>query len=451
MPESGYFSGMKWLLILLLPTALLAQEKTDVLFNRYYAQSIEKLREIYTVRNAAFICQPGNAGTNYQQEVKEYIRAFKAKAPEVGVLFYSVSPDTMRIWLGTLQQWRYAETKIKASKLADIEYQLRTALGVESLAATRAPLAKTGDEATLRSSIKKSAIAKPASLQKAIQDATALLLPASIADGLKGLSHLFIIPEYNIGQFPFHVLQPYGNNSYLVDSLSWSFVPHLCNFEAFAMENAMKMGKPNQLKANNPLVVGNPAYSQEAPFYLPDLPGAAAEASLVGNALETTSLLQASANISRVKQLAPKADLLYFATHGHFDNSKMLDGSFLAFAPDSSSATGLLSARDIQQMKLKAELAILSACQTGFGKVFAGGFHGIGRAFYKAGVNFSVISLWSVNDAATKELMIRYLVKLMNPDYFYPARQLQEAIQAVKKKYPEPANWAAFSVFGFTY
>jgi hypothetical protein len=39
----------------------------------------------------------------------------------------------------------------------------------------------------------------------------------------------------------------------------------------------------------------------------------------------------------------------------------------------------------------------------------------------------------------------------MNPDYFYPARQLQEAIQAVKKKYPEPANWAAFSVFGFTY
>lgn len=83
---------MKWLLLLLLPLTLLAQEKTDVLFNRYYAQSIEKLREIYTVRNAAFICQPGNAGNDYQREVMDYIRAFKEKAPEVGVLFYSVSP-----------------------------------------------------------------------------------------------------------------------------------------------------------------------------------------------------------------------------------------------------------------------------------------------------------------------------------------------------------------------
>lgn len=357
----------------------------------------------------------------------------------------------MRIWLGTLSGWHYSETNILAGTLAEVEYQLRTALGVESLAATKAPLAKTGEEETLRSTSKRKANTQFVAVEKAIQDATSLLMPPSIAAGLKGLSHLFIIPECNIGQFPFHVLQPYGNNSYQVDSLSWSFVPHLCNFEAFAMENASKLGRQNQLKTSNPLVVGNPVYSQVSPFYLPDLPGAAAEVKMVSSALGTTPLIQEAAGIGKVKQLSAKADLLYFATHGHFDNSKMLDGSFLAFAPDSSSATGLLSARDIQQMKLKAELAILSACQTGFGKVFAGGFHGIGRAFYKAGVNFSVISLWSVNDAATKELMVRYLVKLMSPDYFYPARQLQEAILAVKKKYPEPANWAAFSVFGFTY
>lgn len=437
--------------LILSPACLVAQLKTDALFNTYYSQSIEKLREVYAARNATFICQPGDTNADYQQDVLSFIRAFGEKAPEVGVLFYSVSPDTLRIWLVSQQQWLYQASVVTPQQLSDAEYALRNAMGVDALAATRAAIPKTGDENTLRSTLKKTASTNTLSLAEATANATQLLFPTGIAAGLRGLTHLFIIPEYNIGQFPFHALQPFGKDSYLVDSCSWSFVPHLCNFDAFAMTYQNKIGRVNALHANQPLVVGDPAFSADAGFYLPALPGAAAEAKMVARALETEPLMNAEATLSKVKQVASQADLLYFATHGHFDDTRMLDGSFLAFAADTNSKTGLLSARDIQGMKLSAELAVLSACQTGFGKVYSGGFHGIGRAFYKAGVNFSVISLWSVNDMATKELMLRFVVKLMAGDYFYPARQLQEAIKAVKAKYPEPANWAAFTVFGFTY
>jgi CHAT domain-containing protein len=438
-------------LLWLIPCCLVAQPEADILFNAYYAKSIEKLREVYAVRNATFICQQGDVNTNYKQDVLSFINAFGEKSSEVGVLFYSVGADTLRIWLVSQKQWLFHSAAVTPQQLSGVEYALRNAMGVDTLAATRAAIPKEGDEKTLRSTLKKVASTNTISLSDATAQATRLLFPPPIAKGLQGLTHLFIIPEYNIGQFPFHALQPFGKDSYLVDSCSWSFVPHLCNFDAFAMTYRNQIGRVNSLRSNRALVVGDPTFSAEAGFYLPALPGAAAEAKMVARALETEPLMNGEATLSKVKQLAPEADLLYFATHGHFDDNRMLDGSFLAFAADSASSSGLLSAREIQNLKLSAELAVLSACQTGFGKVYSGGFHGIGRAFYKAGVNFSVISLWSVNDMATKELMLRFVVKLMAGDYFYPARQLQEAIKAVKAKYPDPANWAAFSVFGFTY
>jgi CHAT domain-containing protein len=339
-------------------------------------------------------------------------------------------------------------TACSKQNLIDAEYALRTAMGVEALAATRSLILKK--DIQKRSTISKAAKPSSTGIEKAIQQSTKLLLPTQISSKLEGLKHLFIIPEFNISQFPFHVLKPYSSGGYLVDSLSYSFVPHLCNFGAFAMENNARIGNKNSLKVNNPLVVGNPTYSNVTEFDLPKLPGAEVEATLVGDILGTYPLIGAQAGKSQVVSAAQKADLLYFATHGHFDEARMLDGSFLAFAPDSSSNSGFLTAREIQTLNLPAKMAILSACQTGFGKVFSGGFHGIGRAFYKAGVNFNIISLWSVDDNATKELMARFMVKMMQPEYFFPASQLQQAIIATKSKYPNPAYWAAFSVFGFT-
>jgi CHAT domain-containing protein len=296
-----------------------------------------------------------------------------------------------------------------------------------------------------------SANEKPMLLKDAIQQTTDLLLPPAIRNNLANTTHLIIIPEFNIGQFPFHLLKPFGNDQYLADRISYSFAPHLCNLKQFAEKNGNKVGKANSLKTSQPFIAGNPAFAKSGKYNLPDLPAAEIEAKTVAGILNSTAFTGTSAAADSLITKAATADFIYLATHGYFNFEKILDGSFLAFTPDQHHAEGLLTARQIQELHLRAEMAVLSACQTGYGKVVPGGFIGLARAFYKAGVDFTVMSLWSVDDEKTKELMLLYLEELQEPSYFYPASNLRKAIKRFKEKNPDPVYWAPFSVFGFTY
>ena len=97
-------------------------------------------------------------------------------------------------------------------------------------------------------------------------------------------------------------------------------------------------------------------------------------------------------------------------------------------------------------------MAILSACQTGVGKIYDAGFIGLGRAFYKAGIDHTIMSLWSVDDAATKQLMTLLVKTLVEDDlYFYPASHLRRAILEFRKTDNDPAHWAPFMLFGFPF
>ncbi|MBA3766613.1 MAG: CHAT domain-containing protein, partial [Acidobacteria bacterium] len=84
-------------------------------------------------------------------------------------------------------------------------------------------------------------------------------------------------------------------------------------------------------------------------------------------------------------------------------------------------------------------------CQTGLGKVHDAGVIGLSRAFQIAGVPRVVMSLWSVNDKATAELMksfVKYLQTHM------PSEALRLAMLDVRKRRPEPSQWASFVLFG---
>lgn len=415
-------------------------------FNRYYNKSVEKLRELYGIRGATFSCDIYNEpGKNYLREVKNFISEYKSVSRFIGVLFYSLENDSLNTWLYKNDSLFYSYTPATKEQLIENEYQLRTALQVTRMAANRAVIQRSQitDNTPPVSTAKK--------LSAAIKETTDLLLPNEIRNHLAGIKHLFIIPEFNIGQYPFQLLQPFNDSTYLIDRLSYSFVPHLCNLSIFATQHANEIGRANQLETISPLVVGNPAFSDNTGFRLISLPGAETEAKAIADSLGTTAIIGKDATLDTVIKLAKQSDILYFATHGYFDFEKIMDGSFLAFAPGKDNPTGLWTSRQIQTTPLTAKMAILSACQTGFGKVVPGGFIGLARAFYKAGVDFTVMSLWSVDDEKTKEFMLMYLQALQEPSYFYPASPLKKAINRFKKDNPDPVYWAAFSVFGFTY
>lgn len=104
---------------------------------------------------------------------------------------------------------------------------------------------------------------------------------------------------------------------------------------------------------------------------------------------------------------------------------------------------GVLTSQEIAELNLQGlELAVLSACQTGLGEVSEDGVIGLQRGFKKAGAQTLVISLWSVDDAATQLMMTTFYRAMMGGDSRQAA--FRKAQDAVRKQYPHPHYWAPF-------
>lgn len=454
----------KLILFLIIPVQLLfgQNQPVDSAFNTYYRLSMDKLRQLYQSRGLSdegCISEDLSQFGMYQDYPSTIQFALqKTYGPlssKIGVLFYSVSNDSLRIWLlrDTILTRRYLP--ITATQLLEMEANIRSALRVDVLSAGRAPVKRGAQigETTRKKTLNPDSV---------INSVSRILLPPEIARQLSGLNHLMIAPEFNIGQFPFYLLRPFGNESMLIDSISISLNPHICNLLTLDQEEAemesMNLrtlasdktpGMARSLESAAGLIVGNPQFSTNTPYLLPQLKGAAEEAKLIAKLTRNCYLTGTEAKLSTVKKEAAHATLLYFATHGVADPSNPLKGSFLAFAPDSSDETGFWTAEDIQSNPLTAKLAILSACQTGVGKIHAGGFIGLGRAFYISRVRNTVMSLWSVDDASTSRLMQYFMEELVKKDIFFPANHLRNAINRYRKTDKNLSHWAPFVVFGF--
>ncbi|MEW6128788.1 MAG: CHAT domain-containing protein [Acidobacteriota bacterium] len=143
---------------------------------------------------------------------------------------------------------------------------------------------------------------------------------------------------------------------------------------------------------------------------------------------------------------------IHFATHGLLDNHNPEMSSIVLSLYDESgkSQNGYLRFADICDLKLNAELVVLSACQTALGKEFRGeGLMGLTRGFMQAGAKRVVASLWNVNDKATAELMKRFYKKLL-VDGLRPSAALRQAqIEMFQSKpWKSPYFWAGFTLQG---
>jgi len=139
---------------------------------------------------------------------------------------------------------------------------------------------------------------------------------------------------------------------------------------------------------------------------------------------------------------------LHFATHGYLDSKHPeLSAIVLSLVDEHGRPReGFLRANEIYNLKLPADLVVLSACQTGLGKEIRGeGIVGLTRGFMYAGVPRVIVSLWSVNDRATEELMARFYEKLLKEN-LRPSAALREAqVEMWKQKsWSAPYYWAAF-------
>jgi len=158
---------------------------------------------------------------------------------------------------------------------------------------------------------------------------------------------------------------------------------------------------------------------------------------------------------SRATAVSPELSqyrYVHFATHGLL-NSKHpeLSGVFLSrFNELGQSQDGFLQLHDVYNLKLSADLVVLSACQTALGKDVRGeGLVGLTRGFMYAGAPRVVASLWQVDDAATADFM-REFYSAMLTEGKRPAEALRVAQLRMSKQtqWSSPYYWAAFTLQG---
>ncbi len=143
---------------------------------------------------------------------------------------------------------------------------------------------------------------------------------------------------------------------------------------------------------------------------------------------------------------------VHFATHGYLDTQRPGLSALVLSLVDRQGKPqdGFLRAHDIYNLNLPAELVVLSACQTGLGKDIKGeGLVGLTQGFMYAGARRVVVSLWSVNDQATAQLMQRFYRGMLREN-LSPAAALRTAQVEMwrQKRWQSPYYWAAFTMQG---
>ena len=147
-----------------------------------------------------------------------------------------------------------------------------------------------------------------------------------------------------------------------------------------------------------------------------------------------------------------KYRIVHFSTHGSLDSRRPeLSGLALSqVTKGGEPVEGSLRLHEIYNMRLGADLVVLSGCQTGLGKDIRGeGLIGLTRGFMYAGAPRVVASLWQVDDGATTELMRRFYTSMLRRG-MTPAAALREAqIEMFKKPlWRSPYYWGAFVLQG---
>ena len=289
------------------------------------------------------------------------------------------------------------------------------------------------------------------------------LLIAPIADHLppSAAEKIVVVPHRELFLVPFPALQnPQGE--YLIEAHTLGAAPSLQTLHFLQQRSVAQSGQAlvvgiDRANTSSAVIVGNPDMPSlpqriGGPLLpLSQLPGAEAEAVAIAPLLNTDPLLGAAATEIAVRARLADADIIHLATHGILDERQGLS-SAIALTPTREKRErdqpddGLLTAQEVMQLRLKADLVVLSACNTGRGRITGDGVVGLSRSFLAAGANNLVASLWAVPDEATAMLMTEFYQQLQTePD---KAVALRQAMLSTLAEHPDPRDWAAFFLIG---
>ncbi|MDV2998264.1 MAG: Photosystem I assembly protein Ycf3 [Chroococcidiopsis sp. SAG 2025] len=303
-------------------------------------------------------------------------------------------------------------------------------------------------------------------------------------------TRLFLAPDGDLNRLPFEVL-PLDRDRRLIDKYYISYLA--------TGRDLLRFGAKSKVQSTQPLVFADPNFDlsnekgtapiqeqknsfgrrardfERGKLHFRRLPGTKVEGERIASLLGVKPILSEKAIKTSLKACKSPC-ILHLATHGFFlkdqeydrdrqlfnnvdrlsihglENPLLRSGLALAGAntwlkngslpPEAED--GILTAEDVTGLDLfNTTLVVLSACDTGLGKIHTGeGVFGLRRAFMLAGVKTLIVSLWKVSDKQTQELMIDFYGRLLNGQPCADA--FRQAQLEMKKKYPHPRYWGGF-------
>lgn len=269
------------------------------------------------------------------------------------------------------------------------------------------------------------------------------------------LNELIIIPDDQLNYLPFGVLlqqAPTSNTSgYSLEELDYLLEDYLINYQ-YSMTLRHKGLQRSKQNFPNNFIGFAPSFKSTAQIAsrtciaddLYSLQCSEQEVKTIASLLNGRSLVGPQANSQQFAAMAKDYRLLHLATHACVDESNArLNKIFLA--------DNYFSNADLYHMDLRAELAVLSACNTGSGKLIKGeGVMSLARGFLNAGCASTVVSMWSVDDCATSNIMLTFYEALKGGQAKDKALQSAKLnyLQTAPKTKLHPYYWAPFVQFG---
>jgi CHAT domain-containing protein len=256
-------------------------------------------------------------------------------------------------------------------------------------------------------------------------------------------SRLIVVPDGPLWALPFEALVTKPSKSW--ESAEWLLRSHAVQY-AYSGSMLLRL-RELPLEGNGQLLSYAPLFDGANKSGFGALTHNTLEAKAVASMTGGTVHIGSTASEKNFREEAPRYSVLHIASHARMlEDSPERSG--IAFQQEDDGSDGFLSVPELRTLRLNAELAVLSACETGDGRLVRGeGLMSLSRSFTHSGCRSLVMSLWSVDDNATATIMQEFYRNLAQ------GKEKDEALRQAKLSYlaagnAHPNKWAAFVSMG---
>jgi CHAT domain-containing protein len=267
--------------------------------------------------------------------------------------------------------------------------------------------------------------------------------------------NLIVVPDGILSFVPFEAFIEDESNDKAINYRDFTYLIRKYNFSySFSSQVLMESNLEGFKKyVGKTLIFSHGQREDNAQIRNSEVRGSSEEAKYISSLTPATTFSGQEATKSNFKQHAEEADIIHLALHGKANLENPLRGSIIFNGDRDSSEYNYLYSYEIMNFHLKARLTVLSACETGLGKIYEGeGVYNLARGFRYAGCPTLISSLWRIDDRSTALIVKGFYQQLA------VGKNLDDALRQSKNQYinnadeflAHPRYWAGTLLIGET-